>query len=157
MNAHAHTLQCELGKCASHTTANSDACRGASAATMVAHTVLFIIGVVGMGRTEHFAQIVVVGGVMVAVMYHETYGAARRFALEHAAEKLHTVGFVASCRDATLPRPAAVEFRLYEIHVDVDARRHAVHHSADARSVAFAKRGEREKSAECVAHIAFRN
>ena len=87
---------------------------------------------------------------MVGVAHDETDGAAGRFALEHTAEQLHLIGFVTRCGQGALPRPAAVQFRLDEIQVDVYAGGHTVYHTSDGGSMALAKGGQCEMMAERV-------
>jgi hypothetical protein len=46
---------------------------------------------------------------------------------------------VPACRNAALSWAASVEFVLDEIHIDVDARRKTVNHSAHSFAMAFAE------------------
>lgn len=108
-----------------------------------------------MRRSVEVAQVVVVGRTLVRVAHNEADRTARRLALEHAAEQFHLVLLVALGRNVALTRPAAAQFALYELQVDVNARRHSVDNAADSLAMTLAECGESEKRSECVAHICF--
>ena len=119
---------------------------------MVAYAIFCEIGEVGVRWSEHVAQVVVVGRVLVAVAHHEGYRRTRGLALEHSRQQLHAVILASSGCDMALSRFAPVQFALDKVHVDVDARRHTVDHSAHGFTVAFAEGGQREAFSKYVAH-----
>ena len=68
------------------------------------------------------------------------------------AQQLHSVGLFPACSNLTLPGATSIQFVLYELQVDTDARRHTVYHPSDALSVAFAEGCKRKKITERVSH-----
>lgn len=119
---------------------------------MVAYAILACVCEVGMGRAEYRAHIVVVVGVLVGIAHDKPNRAAGRLAFKHSAEKLYLVGFVACCGYLALSGTSAVEFALYELHVDVHSCRHSIHYASYGRSVALAERCQREKVSKCISH-----
>ena len=144
MDAYSFLLQHELGQCTTDAAADGDTCRGTSAATVVADTIFIIIGVVGMGRTEQTAQVLIVLRVLVLVPDDESDGTARRLPFKDAAEQFHLVCFLPRRSDMALSRTATVQFLLDEFQVDVDACRHPVDHAAYGLTVTFSEGRQRE-------------
>ena len=81
---------------------------------------------------------------LVLVTNDEADRTARRLALKHAAEQFHLVWLLSRGGDFTLSRPSAVQFSLYERHIDVNAWRHAVDDASDGLPVTLAKRRQPE-------------
>ena len=112
---------------------------------MVADAVLLLVGEVGMRGTIDVPHLLVVLAVLVGVADEEADGRARRSAFEDAAQQLHLVGFLAGRSEMALAGLATGQLALNEIHIDLDARRHAVDDATDACTVALAEAGKAEK------------
>ena len=117
---------------------------------MVADTVLHEISVVGVGRAEDIAQVIIVRRVLVFVTNNESDWCTCAFPLEYTREELHLVALLAGGGEPALPGFAACKLRLNEIHVYVNARRHTVNNASDGGSVALAEGGETEESSESI-------
>ena len=111
---------------------------------MIANTIFIIIGVVGMGRTEQTAQVLIVLRVLILVSDDESDGAARRFAFEDTTEQFYLIRFLPRCGDFALSWATTVQLLLYERYVDVDAWRHAVDDPSDSLTMTLAKGGQCE-------------
>lgn len=151
-NINAELAQTELGDSTSHDTADGFACRGTSAATMIAETIFDIIGVVSMRGTEHVAQVVVVAAVLILVADNETDGCTGGDAIHGSRQQLYAVCFLTCCSETTLAGTTAVELRLDEVEVEADACGTAVNDATDGCAVALAKSGHTKEITEGIHH-----
>ena len=147
-------LQGEFSKRTSYDAADGLACRAPAASPVVAYAIFCSIGEVGVRGTEHVAHVLVVLAMVVRVSHDKADGATRCLALEYATEDFHLVGLVACGGQLTLPWPAAVEFCLYKVHIDLYACRHAVDDASYCCPVAFSEGSDAEDVAETIAHTA---
>ena len=122
---------------------------------MVADAVFLEISIVGMRGTEHVAHVLIVLRMLVGVAHDEVDGTARRLTLEDTTEQLHLIRFLARGRDLALSWATTIEFLLDEIHVDVDACRHAVDNATDGFTMTLAKSRQPEYSPECIHYKLF--
>ena len=72
----------------------------------------------------------------------EADGCAGGDAVEHAGEHLYHIGFVACGGKVALSRTPAAHLVLQEFGIHLHSGRHAVYHTADSGTVAFAESGE---------------
>src|SRR6266446_5883838 len=112
--------------------------RLAAAAAIVAHAIFLEVGVVGVGGAELVLDLRIVARALIDIVDMQSNRRARRDALEHAGQDFNRVGLLALGDETRLAGPA-----LFHPHLDIglaerDARRRAVDHAADRRSVAFA-------------------
>ena len=124
--------------------------RGPPAAAIVADAVFQVIGEVGMARPVALGDVAVVLGPLVDIVDQQRNGRAGRQSLEDAGQDAHLIGLLALGGEARLPRPAAVQKRLDVGLAERDARRAAVHHTADGRTVALAPGRDTEQVAKGV-------
>ena len=106
---------------------------------MITLAVLGRICIVGMGGAEHFAHILIVLGVLVGVAHNKSDRATCRFTFEHATEQLKLVSLLTACGYRALTWATTVKLRLDEVKVDVNASRHAVHHSTHGLAMTLAE------------------
>ncbi|RMR61225.1 hypothetical protein ALP83_00869 [Pseudomonas syringae pv. actinidiae] len=126
-------------------------CRTATAAAVIADTVLVVVGVIGMGWTEQVLDGRVVLGLLVSVADQQAYGGTGGFALEDAGEDLDLIGLLTLRGMAAGARLAPVQIALQVLQVQLQPRRAAVDDSDQRRAVAFAGGGDSEQLAESVA------
>ena len=112
---------------------------------MPANAVLFLVGQIRVGGTEHLLDRAVVGAALVDVFDHEPDGRARGDAFENAGKDLHLIGLPTLGRVPGTAGGAAVEIRLQVGFRQGEAGRATVHHSPQRWPVAFAKGRHREK------------
>ncbi len=120
---------------------------------MVANTILFMVGIVGMGGSEEASEVLVVLGMMVGVAHDEADGGAGGLSFEHAAQQFHTVCLLARSGEVALAGTAAVQLMLDESHVYGNAGGHPVDDTANGKAMAFAKRGQGENVSKRVSHL----
>ena len=125
--------------------------RGAPAAAVVADSVFFPVGVVGVPRTEPVGDIAVVLRALVGVLDQQLDRSAGRHPVEGAAHDAHQISFAALRRVARLPRLALVEPLLDVGFGERQPRRDAVDDDTNRRPVAFAPGRETEECAERIA------
>jgi hypothetical protein len=101
-----------------------------------------------MAGTKDVAKILVVVGMLIGIAHEEAYGMARGQSLEYAAQQFHLVSLLPGGDQSTLPRPATIEFALYEVHIDLNAGRHAIDDSANGGAVALSERRQAKYMAE---------
>ena len=143
----------QFGKGSGNNATDGLASRRASAATVVADAVFLPVGEVGMTGTEHVAKVVVVVAVLILVADDEADGLTGRLALEHAAQHLHLVCFLASGSQSALTRLATVELALYELHIHVNTGRHTVYHAPNGRPMTLAERCQPKYMSKTVSHF----
>ena len=90
---------------------------------------------------------------LVGVPDQEAYGTARCLSLEHARQQFHHITLLTSCGDAALPWATAIKFRLDEIHIDVDAGGHSVHHPTNTCTMTLAQGGQCEYMSKRISHF----
>ena len=125
---------------------------GAAAALPVAVAEFLLVRVVGVGGAELGLHLRVGLGAEIFVVHHHHDGCAEGFALEGAGENLDFVGLVARRDDLRLAGTASVEVGLNVRLVEIELRRAAVEHDADAAPVGFAPGGDAEQMAKRVWH-----
>ena len=89
---------------------------------------------------------------LIGICHHESDGCTRGFSFKDATQEPHFISLLAIGGDATLPRSPSVKFVLHELHIDVNARRHAINYPTDRLPMAFTKGCQRENMAKCIAH-----
>src|SRR4029079_17345871 len=126
--------------------------RGAAAAAPVADAILGLIGEVGVAGAVLVPHVAVVFRARIDVLYLERdrrAGGQELAALfEHAGENLHRIRLAPLGGEARLARPPLFHVGLDLGLRDRDARRAAVDHAADGRSMAFAPGRHPEKMTE---------
>ena len=141
-DADAKLVQGQFGQRTAHHARDGLTGRRASASPMVADAELLRIGIVGVRRAIEVAEVLVVVGVLVLVPYDEADGASGRLSFEDTREEFHLVCLLATGGELRLTRSTAVQFLLYEVHVDGDAGRKAVNHATHTGTVRFAECGQ---------------
>ena len=80
-------------------------------------------------------QRIIIARPVILVVDHKGNGRSQGLSLENAREELHTVAFPALGGEPGLPRPAAVQFTLYEIQVYLNSGRTPIDDPSDAPPV----------------------
>ena len=125
--------------------------RGTAAAAVVAHAVLVVVGVVGMGRAEQVLDRRVVLGLLVGVADQQADRRAGGLALEHPGKNLHLVGFLALGGVPAGAGLAPVEVALQVPGGQFQPRGAPIDDGDQRRAVAFACGGDGEELAVGVA------
>ncbi|KPX58538.1 Uncharacterized protein ALO53_04577 [Pseudomonas amygdali pv. photiniae] len=126
-------------------------CRTAAAAAVIANTVLVVVGVIGMSRTEQVLDSRIILGLLVCVADQQAYGGTCGFTLEDAGEDLDLIGLLTLRGMTAGAWLAPVQITLQVLQVQLQPRRAAVDDSDQRRAVAFAGGGDSEQLAESVA------
>jgi hypothetical protein len=119
-----------------------------------ADPVLCIVGVIGVARAVGLRDFLVVLAARVLVADHHRDRRAERLAVEHARQDLDLIGLLALADQPALARPASIELGLDLRHVEREARRAAIDHDAERRTMRFAERRDPEQVTEARAHRA---
>ena len=85
-----------------------------------------------MRRAVYFFQVVVIVRVLVLVPYDEADGGSGRLPFKDTGEEFYLIGLFARCGKDRLSRSSPVQFLLYKLFVDGNARRKSVNHSSDS-------------------------
>ena len=107
----------------------------ASAASIVADTVLMEVGKVRMSRTKNIFDVGVVFALLVGVVDYHRYGCAGAFAFENTAEYFNLVRLFTRGFKLALARFSAIELTLDELFVNLYARRHSINDAAKCLTV----------------------
>ncbi len=126
-------------------------CGRPSAAARIADAVLLPVGEVGVTGAELLRDLAVVLATLVGVLNQQRDRCARGLAFIHAAENLHSVGFVALGDVTARTRPTAVQIPLNIGFAERHARRAPINHAPDRRPMRLAKVGNCEKGAKSIA------
>ena len=148
----AQLLQCQLCQSTSHTTGDGLTGRGTSPTTIVTEPILLCISEIGMGRTEHIADIGIIVGMLVGVAHQETNRASCRLAFEDTRQQLHLITFLSASGDAALSRTTTIEFRLDKVQINSYACRHAIHHTTDTGTMTLTECGQRKYMSKRISH-----
>ena len=103
---------------------------------------------VGMARSKDVGQIAVVAGAVIFVGENKGYGCARGDTFKDAGKDVYRVGFSARGGGGAVTGFPAVKFYLHVGRIEGNARRTAVHDTAQARAVGFAKGGQPQDAAK---------
>ena len=139
LDVHAQIGQEEFRKGASHHATDGFACRTSAASAVVAHSIFHLIGEIGMRRTKHIAQIIVVCGMLLLVAHNKSDGTTGCTPFKHARKQLYAVALAARGRDPTLPGSTTIQFALNVVHIHLHSRWHTVDHAAHGCTVALAE------------------
>ena len=121
-------------------------------AAVIVETVLGLVGVVGVAGTVDVAQMIVGPGALVVVLDHHGQRRTGGAALEKTGQDPHLIRLLPLGHQPALTGPASVEIALNVGDVERQARRTAVDHDTDRRTVGFAERGQAEELSEAAAH-----
>ena len=105
-----------------------------------------------MRGAEDTAHVIVIFRMLIGIANNKSDRCTGRFSFENATQQFHSVCFFPAGSNLALPGATSIQFVLYELQVDTDARRHTVYHPSDALSVAFAEGCKRKKITERVSH-----
>jgi len=121
--------------------------RRTATTTIIADAVFFHIGIIRVSRAEFILDVAVILGSLIGIFNHQTNGGAGGHALEHTGHDFHFIRFATLRSKAVLTRFAFIQKALNIAFTERNARRHAVHNTANCRAVAFAPGGYAEQMA----------
>ena len=93
--------------------------------------------VVGMARSRHAAQLVVIGAFCIHIANEGRKRRAARDAIDQAAQKFRKIGFFAGGRPRHAAWRSTRKKRLQLIEINLLSGRYALNHAADAGGVAL--------------------
>src|SRR5205823_9423645 len=125
---------------------------GATAALPVPNSVLRFVGKIGVRWPKFFRDLCVVLRPRVFVAYEDRDWSAESFSVENSGENFAAVLLLPLCCDIALTRPAALQLPLNLRFAEINFRRAAINHDADAAAVRFAKSRDTKKLSKRVAH-----
>ena len=124
--------------------------RAAPAAAIIPDAVFQFVGEVGMAGAEAFGDVAIILRALVDIVDLQRDRCAGGQAPEHAGQDAHLVRLLPLGGEARLAGSAAVQPGLDIDFRQRQARRAAIHHTADRRPVAFPPGGDAEQVAEAV-------
>ena len=75
---------------------------------------------------------------------------SERFAFKNTRKYLNSITLLTRCREVTLTRFPAVEFKLYCGHIQVNLRWASINHNTNSTAMRFAPGGNPKKVTECI-------
>ena len=117
---------------------------------MIADTILHVICIVSMRRSEYIPQVFIVLRMLICVAHDEAYGRSCCLILKDTTQYFHLIGLFSGCGKVRLPWTPACKLALDKVHINLYAGRHTVNNAANGRSVTFSKAGQSEYVSECI-------
>ena len=139
------------GDGAGHHPAHGFPCAGPATTTVVAVSILGIVGEIGVARAIAVGEVVIIATACVAVGDREANGGSRGASFMNAGQQGDLVGLFSLGGQGALARPSPVEFGLDPVEIEDDAGGDAIDDAAHGGPVGFTECGQAENGSEGVA------
>jgi hypothetical protein len=126
----------------------------ASAALPIPDSVFCFVGEVGVRRPEFLCDLRIILRSRIFIANENSNRRAERFAFKHSGKNFATIFLLPLRRDFALTRAPTVELALNVGLGDVNLRRTAIDHDADAAAVRLAERRHPKELAVSISHRA---